>query len=184
MRSGDAGLRLLSLDLATHLGWAYGDTDHDDPVSGHYRLPSTGEEIGPFGAAYGEWLLKMIAEARPEWCVMEAPMQTTGGKTPMATMQKLQGLCYHTEVICWHKEIKCRQVPAATWKKTFTGSGKASKSQRPYPVLRACHQRGFNRVVDDNEADAIGIWVHAAGLLAPKQALRFDPLGRAGLLIA
>jgi Holliday junction resolvasome RuvABC endonuclease subunit len=178
-------MRLLSLDLATHLGWCYGDPEAGDPVSGHHRLPSTGDEIGPFGAAYGEFLRAMLKEARPTNVVMEAPMQTTGGKTPMATMQKLQGLCYHTEVICWnHGGIDCRQVPAATWKKAFTGSGRASKSQKPYPVIVACRERGWNHVTDDNEADAIGIWVYAAGMLAPKKALRFDPLGRAGLLIA
>ena len=111
-------------------------------------------------------------------------MPTQGGKSPIATTLKLQGLCYHTELIGWARGIICRQVHVAHWKKAFTGNGMASKAKARatggvYPVILACRQRGW-QVRDDNEADALGLFVYACGLAAPKDVARFDPLMRAG----
>ncbi len=179
-------MRLLSLDLATRLGFAYGDLLVGDPVSGWHQLPSGTREnpnVGGFASAYNRFLRDMIEEARPDKIVMEEPMLAQADRGSPVTGLKLTGLCYHTEFVCDELGIDCRQVHTSTWKAAFVG-GKVSKKMKPYPVTRKCHERGFNLVKDNNEADAIGIWVYAAGKLAPKAALRFDPLGRAGLLIA
>lgn len=176
--------RLLTLDLATHLGWAYGSAHEGDPVSGAHRLPVTGEDIGAFAVAYDRWLHAMVREAEPTFCVFEAPMATTAGRSTLATTQKLQGLCWHTEFVCRTYGIEYRQVAAASWKKMFTGSGSASKAKARatggvYPVISACRERGWD-VTNDNQADALGIFVYACAIIDQSRVSRFDPLARYG----
>ena len=171
-------MRLLSLDLATRLGWAYGDARLGDPVSGWHKLPVTGEDIGRFAAAYDHWLNAMIDEARPDLIVFEEPMPTTAGRSTLSTTLKLQGLCWHTEFVANARRVNVRQVHASQWKKHFCGTGRVSKSMKPYPPIVACKARGWHAVSDDNEADALGIWSFACGIAAPGAAHRLDPLFR------
>lgn len=169
-------MRLLSLDLATTLGWASGDTEAGDPVSGIRKLPSTGDDIGRFLVAYNEFLQQLIADQRPDLIVMEAPMPTQSGRSTQSTILKLYGLCSHTEMVAVYKRIEVRQVAAATWKKGFCGNGRASKSDKPYPVITRCHALGWEHVKNDNEADALGIWTYSVRFASPGKEQRFDPL--------
>lgn len=172
-------MQLLSLDLATRLGFAHGDSvTADKPVAGWHQLPATGEDIGRFALAYHDWLRAIVADVRPDMIVFEEPMPDQAGRTPITTSLKLKGLCWHTEFYCKVKGIRCAQVHASTWKKAFTGSARASKSQKPYPVVTSCRQRGWD-IIDDNAADAAGIWYHACTLVSAEAAVRHDPLFRA-----
>lgn len=166
---------ILALDLATRLGWCFGDGS-GDPQFGTYVLPKTGREIGPFIVAYHRWLRGMLIERKPDFIVFEAPMPDGRALTNMATSLKLKGLCTHTEFLATLAEIRVSQVPANEWKKSVVGRGGWGKSVKPYPAFAALAQRGFS-VADDNAADALCIWIHAMGLLAPQVAQRFDPLG-------
>lgn len=169
-------MRILALDLATRLGWAYGDTSQD-PVSGWQQLPKTGEDVGRFAVAYHDFMRSILPEADPEVIVMEEPMATTAGRSTLSTTLKLQGLCYHTELYGAMKGIPVRQVHSSAWKKSFCGTGRVSKKMRPYPPITACAALGW-QVVDDNQADALALWVHSTRLLDPANSWRFDPLGR------
>lgn len=170
-------MQVLSLDLATRLGWAYGDVRSGEPVSGWWQLPKTGDELGPFASAYDQWLNAMLAEARPGMVVFEAPLPPTAGRSTMATIQKLNGLCWHTEWACNKAGIQVTQVHGGTWKKHFVGDKvKVSKTVKPYPVTVRCHSLGWTAVDDDNEADALGIWSYACSVVAPGAALRLTPL--------
>lgn len=171
-------MRLLSLDLATRLGWASGDTEAGDPVSGYYQLPKTGEDIGRFIAAYHNFLVQLIKDQDPELIVFEEPINNAG-KTTLSTLLKLWGLCSHTEFVATWKKIHVRQVNSGTWKKGFVGRGGFGKSAKPYPVLVACHERGWEHIVDDNEADAVGLWCFSVRFASPGKEARFDPLARA-----
>jgi hypothetical protein len=170
-------MRLLSLDLATRLGWAVGDLEHGDPVWGEHRLPSGNDDTQMFFLAYGIWLKEMLAAEKPNVIVMEAPM---GGSSVMnaITDYKLKGLCVCTELVAAGRQVPVRQVPAGTWKKSFTGTGRFGKSTKPYPPIEACAARGW-AVKTDNMADALGIFVHGVGALAPGSVARFEPLFRA-----
>lgn len=168
-------MRLLALDLATRLGFAYGDSARGNPVAGWHQLPRTGDDIGAYAAAYHDWLRGMVAEAQPEMITFEEPIPTQAGRTTQTTAIKLTGLCWHTEFFAKMKNIRCTQVHGNTWKKALTGSGKANKRMNPYPVLTACRQRGWD-VTDDNAADACGVWYYAASLVSPAEIGRFDPL--------
>jgi hypothetical protein len=173
-------VQLLALDLATKVGWACGDTSTGDPVSGVHTLPSTGDDIGKFAGAFDDFLRGMSERYQPKLIVIEEPMVTTAGRTTLATSLKLQGLCYHAELVAQQFKLKCRQVPAGTWKKAFCGpgAGKTSKNVKPYPVVVACRQRGWLDIKDDNEADARGLFVYACGVIDPRNSSRFDPIFR------
>ena len=74
--------KILALDLATKSGWACGSPD-GEPRYGTKVLPSTGEDIGRFAAAYNEWLLDMITLESPALIVFEAPI--LAGQTTLTT---------------------------------------------------------------------------------------------------
>lgn len=175
--------RLLSLDLATRLGWACGDAFEGEPASGSFLLPSTGDDVGAFLKAYHLWLIARMAEFQPDIVVMEAPLPATG-KTTQTTLLKLWGLCSHTEFVASFKGVTCRQVNVSEWRSAFVGKGhgriskpKTVAQRSTYPVIQACRQRGWN-IVDDNEADALGLWVYAIRFVCPGREARFDPLAR------
>jgi hypothetical protein len=169
--------RLLALDLATRIGWAHGDTDAGDPASGVVKLPATGEELGPYLAAYGSWLMPMIKDNGIEAIVFEEPIMPRG-MTQIATLLKLYNLIGTTERAAYHLGIPIRQVAAPSWKKGFTGSAAFGKAKKPYPPIAKCHALGWTHVRDDNQADALGIWVYSCRFYAPAKADRFDPLFR------
>ena len=170
-------MRMLSLDLATTLGWAFGDTETGDPVSGTKKLPSTGDELGPYLAAYGQWLMPVLKEREPQVIVFESPIMPGIGTTTISTLLKLYNLIGTTERAAYALGIKCRQVSSAEWKKGFCGSARFGKSAKPYPPIVRCGQLGWT-VKDHNEADACGIWVHACRFFSPGAVARFDPLFR------
>jgi Holliday junction resolvasome RuvABC endonuclease subunit len=168
--------KLLALDLATKLGFAFGHID-DEPIFGSFSLPRTQSDVGRFLSAYNEWLMVILEKYQPEIVVMEANMPHGGAMTTLKTTQKLANLNGHTEWVCFERKINCFEVPAATWKKTFCGTGRISKKTKPYPVTVKCNERGWFPH-DDNEADALGIWTHAIGQIDPQSLVRFDPLFR------
>lgn len=144
---------------------------------GTYHLPSTGEEIGPFGSVFRKWLNAMLDLESPDFVYFEAPIlpkQTT----PM-TARKLMGLAWEVETACYDREaprhpIPCREVAGATIKKFLTGSGWAKK----HDMVAAARRYGF-AVTDDNQADAIAIFGDACKKLHPKVSTVFD-LGALG----
>lgn len=157
---------ILALDLATVIGFTVGPVD-EKPAFGTYRLPKTGDELGPFGDAYDTWLRQMLVRHRPADVVMEAPMADGAGRTPLATSIKLKGLCFLTEMVCHQHGIRCTQMDAWQWKKTVCGTARVSKSMRPYPPIEVLAQKGI-AVDDDNAADSYCIWLCARGILFPK----------------
>lgn len=176
-------MQLLALDLATRLGWAAGSTTNGEPVSGWHQLPKgTKTDLGEFAVPYDVFLRRMIEEHDINMVVFEAPVPMGGkrGATMLATTLKLHGLCYHTELVCKLLKVTCRQCNVGTWKSQICGTSRFNKSHSPYPPVIACAQRGWE-VKDDNEADALCIWLHAQSLLSRQYASRFDPINRVGL---
>jgi len=168
--------RLLSLDLATRTGWAFGDTEAGDPVSGVFKAQNAGVELGPFLHSFGHWLRSTIAERQIEIAVLEEPIMP-GGMMQMATLLKLYGLIGIAETVCHSLQVPCRQLAAGTWKKAFCGRAGFGKSAKPYPPLVRCRELGW-APADDNEADALGLWVASCQRISPQSAVRFDPLFR------
>lgn len=152
---------ILSLDLATSTGWACGKPD-DEPRFGTFKLPSTGEDIGRFLVKFEDWLNDMITVEAPGLVVFEAPILRRGGGNPVVA-RKLMGLANSVETICYRRDVRCRQAHLATVKKSFTGSGRAEKAD----MIAMARRWGWG-VRNDNEADALGLWVLAVRNAAPE----------------
>lgn len=166
-----AGGPILALDLAGRTGFAIGEPA-SKPDFGFHDLPVTGDAIGRYAYAFEDWLTSIIEDRWPTAIIYEQP--STFKQTTPATTIKLNGLAYHTELICYRRSIGVAKVNPSKLKKFWTGSGRAQKED----MVRAARARGF-AVLDDNVADALAIWVYSALTLAPEHAQRFalGPLG-------
>ena len=146
---------LLSLDLATSVGWARlrdGRVDY-----GTYRLPATGPDVGRFLAAYEDWLRVAMLDG-VDVCVFEAPF--VSGKTSQDTARKLLCLAGLTELICHRAGIRCFETNIKTVTKHFVGRCPPQRAEKKAATLRACRQRGWQPKNDD-EADALAVLDYA-----------------------
>ena len=144
---------ILALDLATRTGWCKGDGSCR-PLSGVIRLPSTGDDVGSFLLAWEEQLPRLLDGCK--LAVFEAPIlpRTTSFKT----VTKLHSLAGLTELRCLRSQVRGVSVMNARVKKAATGKGNAKKPD----MIAAVKGLGF-APQDDNEADAIAIWLYAVG---------------------
>lgn len=171
---------ILALDLATLTGFAYGPGDTGElPTIGSHRLPSTGDDVGRFLAAYRDWLVAKVSEVEPDLLVMEAPILHS--QTTITVTRKLQGLAGVTEMVIhdlnatYRKigaaEIEVAEVATTSVKKALTGNGRAEKSD----MIRAAQIYGLDPACSD-EADAFGVWLLTVRTRWPKLAHHWDPL--------
>ncbi len=140
---------LLTLDLATRVGWTKGDPADTEFAFGSYQLPSTGDDIGRYADAFDAWVQQMMMNATE--VVFEAPVLPH--QTQLATVRKLNGLAWHTELVCHQLGIRCFEAHLQSIKKYFAGHGQAKKPD----MIRAAKSYGYDIGEDDNQADAIGI---------------------------
>src|SRR3990167_7215921 len=115
---------IVALDLGTNIGMCWGDGG-ELPRLGHHRLPSTGEDVGPFADAYERWLRFQIEQIEPTLLLFEAPILPA--QTQIMTVRKLQGLAWSTELIAYREGIECREIHLQEAKKALTGRGNAKK---------------------------------------------------------
>lgn len=170
---------VLSLDLATNLGWAYGrlpavlmtraeaeKAKPPKPASGIYRVGKPGAEVGEFLTVFQSWLSGALGTLKPGGLIYELPIlpQTT---TP-ATVQKLMGLAGVAQMLAYQSGIPwVRSAQASSIKKHFCGSGRPGKEG----VQAACIARGWI-FRDDNESDALALWDYAATLYNQERAAK------------
>ena len=166
--------KVLALDLATHFGWACGAASDERPLSGHMKLPSDPTGLGQMASAYHDWLCQIRKQHEVDLIVFEAPINGMG-MTNMRAQMILKGLIWHTEFVAFRMKTQVVQVNNGTWKKHLCGSGKVSKKIKPYPVIAALDRMGY-AIKDDNEADAIGIWLHTVHEVDRSRSHTMTPL--------
>lgn len=164
---------IVGLDLATSTGFCYGD-GASLPIVGSERMPSTGEEVGPFLDHFDRWLRVKLETVRPDLVGFEAPI-LSGRGTHIMTSRKLQGLAGLVEMQCYRFGIECQEVGLQTVKRELTGHGRADKVQmkaaaRAYGLTLS---EGFE---SEDEADAFGVWLVAVRCNRPQHAIRWEPL--------
>lgn len=183
MSSGGLGKKILTLDLATEIGWCLGRPG-EEPRWGVFRLPKgTGVKVGQYGAAFHRWLYPLLKAEQPELVAFEAPMQGGFGQSTFATKHKLGGLCFYAETLCALVNIPAYQVDAGTWKAAVCGNGRINKDMKPYPPTESLAQRGWD-VQNHNAADAVCIWLYALSCVDERAAAAYDPLARRALVSA
>lgn len=154
---------LCALDLATTTGYAFG-MPGDPPSeieSGYLKLPGK-LGSGAVFVAYETWLRAALARWQPRLVVYEAPFLDQH-RTSIDVATRLIGLGVLTVKCCHEAKVyRVEQANNSAVKKAIVGSGKGAKAD----MIFAVRQYGFN-VSEDNEADAIGIWLYAERLHAP-----------------
>lgn len=141
---------VLSLDLATRLGWASGTFD-SMPIFGAHQLTSYGEDTGRYLADFDDWLQATLDFEQPELVIYEAP--SVFAKSNPVTQEKLYSLAGHTQLVCHRRGIRRKSANPSQVKKHWTGKGNAKKPE----MVDFARRYGF-RTTDDNEADALAVW--------------------------
>lgn len=168
---------LLGLDLATSTGFCFGD-GLSTPVVGSERMPSTGEEVGPFLDHFDRWLRVKLETVRPDLVGFEAPI-LSGRGTHIMTSRKLQGLAGLVEMQCHRFGIEVQEVGLQTVKRELTGHGRAEKHQMK-AAARAFGITLSEGHESEDEADAFGVWLVALRCNRPHLAGRWEPLFNLG----
>lgn len=155
--------QLLTLDLATHTGWACGPVgDVADCVYGTIKLKPTGDEIGPFLDQFGLALDALIKEHSVTTVTFESPILRN--LTNIVTLRKLYSLAGITELVCHQHYLPVREANLSHIRKHFIGVSRApkdvpSKNSRAWikdKTIEQCQRLGWSPK-DDNQADALAL---------------------------
>lgn len=159
---------ILSLDIARTTGWAFGRIG-DRPKFGTQRLTPPGASHAEiFGAMIG-WLVPTLQVFQPDVLVYEAPFppQQMGGKTNFSTTRVLLGLPAIVEGVAYRVGgMQIREAAVGDVRASFIGTRRLKRDLAKKAVMAKCRELGF-AVADDNAADAVALWFHAASLLCP-----------------
>lgn len=180
---------ILGLDLATNIGVCHGD-GHSIPELAHHRLPSTGDEVGPFLSAFRKWFTDLLERVAPTVIAFEAPIlprakfdRRTGVFTDapigLSTSRKLQGLAGVLEMVCFDEGVPCFEAQPAAVKKALTGQGRASKAEMVHWARRyglEPHTYTLKGEEASDEADAFGVWLAVLRARFPAVAPMWEPL--------
>lgn len=181
---------LLALDLATQTGICFGAADTGEvPTLDHFRLPSTGDDVGRFLADFEDRMLALLDKVAPSLVVFEAPVlprakfnpktKKVEGGVSILTTRKLQGLAGELERIAYRQGVECAELQPSQVKQALTGKGNAKKPA----MVAACrafgldpHTYTYQGEDASDEADAFGVWLCALRMRHPTLAGRWDPI--------
>ena len=167
--------RILALDLARRMGWAYG-TPGTLPRHGSVTLGPPGSDIDTIGAAFVRWLTDFKKLSPVDVLYVEAPVSAShmAGKTNATTLLNLYGLYALSVVIGAMAGIgKRRVVQVQQVRKHFLGTARPADKKRA--VIARCRMLGW-QPQDDNAADALALWDFACAVEAPNAAIATAPL--------
>ena len=167
---------ILSLDLATTAGWAFGSPENGVCGYGAHRLPKTGDDVGAYLAAFREWLTKRIEVIKPWTIYFESPVMMGRGKTTLTTLRKIYSPAGVTELVAHDHGLDCREANVSDISTHFLGKGAPRIGDaRKKATIARCRERGWQPECD-NAADALALLDYAFSLIAPQHALEATPL--------
>ncbi|MDB5584866.1 MAG: hypothetical protein JWR80_10042 [Bradyrhizobium sp.] len=130
-----------------------------------FRAP--GKEDSEIFTNWRTWFRAMLISHEVQACAIEAPLVTdikapdkrpnavpgqTRNPVTMKTYLRLYGLRGHAIQICHALNIDCREFHQSSWRKAFTGNGRASKEE-----TLALAQRLYPGLKSKDAAEAIGV---------------------------
>lgn len=172
-------MTILSLDLASTSGWAYGPVG-ERPIYGSLRFAPVGAERAAYFRCLREWLHLFGQTNKIEIVVFEAPIPASflKGHTNMNTMMLLYGLANHVEEYFYKSGITVFEADVADIRRHFLGSGRPYKrAEAKRAVIRKCQALDW-WPQDENAADALACWHYQCSLLKPELAIETSPLFR------
>lgn len=161
--------RILSLDIATKLGWCFG-VSGGHPTLGAVRLMGKGAEDGAIFASLCDWLADAITVHAPKRVVYEAPL-VSGQHSSINAARLALGLVAVTQLVCWRREVRCEQAQVNRVRSKVIGSGRADKAA----VAAWVASMGWKVPLDCGEpdldaCDAAAVWAYASGLWVQRSA--------------
>lgn len=169
------GDRVLALDHGTTTGWACGDLGRL-PGVGHRLNPHDGggRKLEPMLAAHQKWIKGLIVDFKPTIITWEEFILAP--ETTAASIEILAGLAAVTGLTAFEAKVPVRKATVQQAKIALTGRGNASKDD----MVEAARSIYGYKIETDDEADALGVWLHTVRTLAPGKSYKFDPLFLAG----
>lgn len=159
-------------DLASTSGCAILDGTRVLHIEAHRP---TGKDDPELFMNFRRWFRGMILAHRVEWVGLEAPLVTDiqapdrrenampGQKRNPVTMKtylRLYGLRAHAVEIAHSVNVGCLEIHQSSWRKSFTGNGRATKEQ----VLVVARQL-VPGLKSKDSSDALGVAWHLNGEL-------------------
>lgn len=159
--------RILTLDLASRIGYAFGNVG-SKPDFGAHQLPvKNGDDLGAYWKRFDTFLgalpLDEWTGSADTFVVFECAVLPPA--TSFKTLRKLYGLPAILE-LRWASiggDPEClREVYPSQVKKYWTGKGNCGKPE----MIAAARSRGYDLgPAQDDEADALAMWFFAAACL-------------------
>lgn len=165
-------MRLLALDLSTHVGWAFFAHRKATPLTDTWHAPerASRDDYGPMFIAFEKWLGHMLSEHRPHVLAFEAPiLPRTRIFQKQRAIRMSYGFACVTEKVATLAHLRCVEAHPSTVKVALAGSGKATKKQ----MISAAVRRDFI-VATEHEADACGVALVGFEHCEPAQLDVFD----------
>jgi hypothetical protein len=153
---------VLALDLASTVGWAYGQLG-DRPRFGTWKLPHIGGE-GCRYAAFENELIAAMALHRPSHLILEAPLSFAAllGVSNARVVQQqytLRGIAFSE---AYRGYCSVSEVSSDMVRGELMGQSRFAKDTVKREVVRFCWRHGF-KVPDHNAGDAVMVWLWHRG---------------------
>lgn len=171
--------RILAIDAARRLGWAYGAAGQR-PSSGSIECAKSGSSRGAIFSGAGRWITAFIGSHPVDILVIEAPLPGSfvQGQTNIETATILMGIPAVLEFMAFQlgvfEHVRANQ---ASVKKHFAGNGRGDQKAA---IRQKCLALGWVTPGDDDlssdRTDALAVWSYAEVKFAPKQTQPVDAL--------
>lgn len=163
-------MKLVALDIATQVGWAYFPADGAAPKCGTWKVPGAwaADDYGARFSRFHSWLCDVLTTFEPAALAFESPVLPRGSmnlQTTEHTLRTLIGMAAVAELIATLRGLRCLEVNVSTAKKAFTGNGRAEKAD----MMAAASRRGFG-VQDHHQADACAVGLVAYASIRARAA--------------
>jgi len=175
---------VFALDPASVTGFAYGAPDEKTPEIGSIALSREFDDPADvFGRAVGWWRGRMQTR-RADLLIIEPPIPPgeLWGKSNYQSTVILHGLYAIFVGLAKDWKIDELEAPTQTWRKYFLGNGNMKRDRAKLAAKRLCRtlKWGDPLTLDDNAADAAGMWAWGCAMVAPHVVRRVEPLFAGG----
>lgn len=173
----DPLVRVLAIDAATSAGTAWDGLPGSTPSSRTYTLGGVyaPRDLGQRCRDFVAWLGILINEVRPGLIALEAPLSiyTDRARQNELTTRYLVSLAAMVHLCGASRGIPVVEREAQAIKAYLTGDRLATKDA----MVKMCNLLGW-RPMNDDEADAMGLWAMIKSEIDPKFQIATGPLFR------
>jgi Holliday junction resolvasome RuvABC endonuclease subunit len=163
---------LLTLDLASRVGFAFGRCGDAKPKSGSILFGNKDTPRPRRYRRYREWLVDMVNTVGADIVTYERPF---AGQN-IQTARFLFGLSEHTDEIFDQTHVQVFEASVSQVRMHFIGSNpKGDEGKRR--VQAKCNDLGWE-FEDSDAADAMAVWSYQRSILVPRHAVAALPMFR------